>query len=122
MTEKLISIDKTELAAKVAEMSKDGFRLVQICCTLAEAFEITYSFDKEYDLVNCRVSIPRSDPVVPSITNTYLCAFTYENELQDLFGLKVTDMQLNFNGTFYQMAVKTPFNTGASQKTEQKAQ
>jgi len=119
MTEQLIGIQKTELAAKTADMKKNGYRLVQISCTLADSFEITYSFDKEYDLINLRVIVSKTDPVIPSMTGIYLCAFTYENELQDLFGLTVTDMQLNFNGNFYQTAVKTPFNTGTSSKTEQ---
>jgi ech hydrogenase subunit D len=58
-----------------------------------------------------------------SITSSYLCAFTYENELQDLFGLTVKDMQLNFNGNFYQTAVKTPFNNPlAGQKPDKPAQ
>lgn len=119
MTEQLIAIQKTELAAKAAEMSKNGFRLVQIGCTLTDVFEITYSFDKDYDLINMRVSVPKSDAVIPSITEQYLCAFTYENELQDLFGLTITDMKLNFNGNFYQTAFKTPFNASVPQKPEQ---
>jgi ech hydrogenase subunit D len=121
MTEQLIGIDKKDLTAKAAEMSKNGFRLVQIGCTLTDSFEITYSFDKDYDLYNLRMTIPKTSPVIPSITESYLCAFTYENELQDLFGLTVTDMKLNFNGAFYQTAVKTPFNTGVPTNPEQKA-
>ncbi len=118
MTEQMIAIDTKQLVAKITQMSADGYRLVQISCTLADAFEITYSFDKEYNLVNLRVTVAKNDPVIPSITGVYLCAFTYENELQDLFGLTVKDMKLNFNGNFYQTSVKTPFNAGPSKKPE----
>jgi len=52
----------------------------------------------------------------PSITDIYLCAFGYENELQDLFGLTVPGMKLNFNGNFLLTAIKTPFNTGAKKQ------
>jgi len=45
--ETLIKIDKSELLAKVKELQANGNRLVQIACTLAEEFEITYSFDKD---------------------------------------------------------------------------
>jgi|WetSurMetagenome_2_1015567.scaffolds.fasta_scaffold119906_2 ech hydrogenase subunit D len=116
-SEQLIAINSSELVSKAEQMSKDGYRLVQISCTLTESFEITYSFDKEYNLINLRIIIAKTDPIIPSITGSFLCAFTYENELQDLFGLTVKDMQLNFNGNFYQTTFKTPFNNpGISQK------
>lgn len=99
-----------DIPAKAAALAKDGYRLVQICCTVAgETLEVTYSFDKAYALENYRVTLPKSDPAVPSITGVYLAAFTYENELQDLFGVKVSDMALNFNGNFYRLSQKTPF-------------
>jgi ech hydrogenase subunit D len=109
---RFISIDKSELLGQAAQMSRDSFRLVHICCTtLEEGFEITYSFAKGYKFVDYRVTLPRAEPTLPSITGTYLCAFTYENELNDLFGITVTDNALDFKGTFYRMAVKTPFAT-----------
>jgi len=107
----VISLDKNALVAKVAELKKDGYRLVQICATTgAENFEITYSFDKDYKFLNLRLNIPRADAVLPSISGEYFMAFTYENEFQDLFGMKVTDLKLDFGGKFYQLAKKTPFN------------
>jgi ech hydrogenase subunit D len=106
----MTAIEAGEIAAKAAALAKEGYRLVQICCTaLPETLEVTYSFDKEYSLENYRVVLQRSDPSLPSITGAYLAAFTYENELQDLFGIKVSDMALNFNGNFYRIAQKTPF-------------
>jgi ech hydrogenase subunit D len=114
-----IPIDKSELLGQVAQMKREGFRLVHICCTtLADGYEITYSFDKSYKLVNYRVVVPKADPTIPSITGSYFCAFTYENEIQDLFGVTVPDLALNFKGTFYRMAVKTPFATLQPQEPE----
>ncbi len=121
ITEQMITITSSELVSKADKMSKDGFRLVQISCTLTDSFEITYSFDKDYNLVNLRLMIAKNNPVIPSITGIYLCAFTYENELQDLFGLTVKDMQLNFNGNFYQTSIKTPFNNPETQSKPDKA-
>jgi len=60
-------------------------------------------------LCNVRVVLPKNDPVVPSITKAYFAAFTYENELHDLFGITVTDLALDFKGTFYKLSTKTPF-------------
>jgi ech hydrogenase subunit D len=107
----IIAIDRSELPAKASQLCKEGQRLVQICCTTGEeTLEITYSFDKAYSFSNLRVTVPKSDAVIPSITGSYLAAFTYENELQDLFGLKVTDLAINYNGKFYTTAIPTPFN------------
>ena len=106
----MTAIDRSEIAAKAAALAKEGYRLVQICCTVApETLEVIYSFDKAYAFENYRIVLQRNDPSVPSITGSYLAAFTYENELQDLFGIKVSDMALNFNGNFYRLAQKTPF-------------
>jgi ech hydrogenase subunit D len=106
----MTTIDRGQLVARAGEFAKAGHRLVQICCVAGnENLEVTYSFDKEYAMSNLRVVLPRNDAVVPSITSVYLAAFTYENELQDLFGINVTDMALNFKGNFYRLAQKTPF-------------
>ena len=114
----ITNLDRKDLVAKVAELKKDGYRLVQVCATTgAENFEVTYSFDKDYKILNLRLSIPRADAVVPSITGEYFGAFTYENELQDLFGMKVTDLKLDFKGNFYQLAKKTPFNETKAEAT-----
>ncbi|MFH0880853.1 MAG: NADH-quinone oxidoreductase subunit C [Lentisphaerota bacterium] len=110
----LIQLDKAALLPKVAELFAQKYRLVQISCTMTpEAFELTYSFDLQQKLLNLRLLQPKPDLELPSITSIYSCAFTYENELHDLFGLNVRDIGVDFKGNFYRMAVKTPFNTGA---------
>jgi len=128
MTEQqLIStIQKTELPSKAAEMFKQGFRLVYVCCTPGDPLEITYSFDKDYQLFSFRIMVPRAEAVIPSITGSYFCALTYENEMQDLFGIKVENLAVDFKGNFYKLQVKTPYkdaglaqpkaDTGAQQK------
>jgi ech hydrogenase subunit D len=106
----MTTIDRNDIVSKTAELAKSGHRLVQICCTaLAETLEVTYGFDKEYALTNYRVTLQRSDAKLPTITGVYLAAFTYENELQDLFGITIPDMALNFKGNFYRLSQKTPF-------------
>jgi ech hydrogenase subunit D len=107
----LETLDKSKLVAKVGELKASKHRLVQICATtLTDSIEITYSFEKDQRFVSLRLAVPRKDAVIPSITGVYFGAFTYENELQDLFGLKVPDLALNFNGNFYMKAKNEPFN------------
>jgi ech hydrogenase subunit D len=55
--------------------------------------------------------------VVPSISATYLAAFAYENELQDLFGMKVEGLVLDFKGKFYRKRHDAPFNPPACAAT-----
>jgi ech hydrogenase subunit D len=105
----LSTIDKSLILDTALTMFKDGQRLVCISCTAKDNFELTYSYDKDYKMTNFRVILAKEDAVLPSITKAYFAAFTYENELQDLFGIKVTDLALDFKGTFYKLSVKTPF-------------
>lgn len=113
-------ITKSQLPQQAKQFLDDGYRLVQICATtLADEFEITYSFDKNYALQNVRAMVAKSDPVVPSISGVYLCAFTYENEIHDLFGITFTGLALDFKGTFYRKSAATPFAAPQSQSAEQ---
>ena len=60
---------------------------------------------------------------IPSISSYYPAVFPFENEAHDLFGLAITDMQVDFNGFFYQvstaepMSVITPEVKAAREKT-----
>ena len=47
---------------------------------------------------------------IPSISSYYPAVFPFENEAHDLFGLAITDMQLDFNGFFYQVSTAEPMS------------
>lgn len=116
------TITREELAGRVAALTREGHRLVHIACTsLADAFEVTYAFDRDYQLINLRLLVPRSDPVVPSISGALLAAFTYENELQDLFGIRCEGLVLDFKGRFYRKASEKPFACAPTSKAAKPA-
>ena len=117
MEEQKIEIIKpSELVDKVKGFKDKGFRLVQIgATTLKEGLEVNYSFDKEYAFFNLRVELPLSGAKLPSVTGIYWNAFLYENEMADLFGIKVEGINIDYKGNFYRIAKKTPFNPGAKQ-------
>lgn len=102
------------LLKEVEELKADGYRLVQIGCTdIVGSYEINYSFDKGYQLRNLRLTIgPETE--VPSISGIYWGAFVYENEVHDLFGIPVTDINIDFKGTFIKTATKYPFSVTRS--------
>lgn len=95
----------------VKTLHADGHRLVQIGATaLAEGgVELNYSFDKDRQFVNLRLPLAPDNLSAPSITGIYFCAFAYENEIHDLFGVNVEGNKLDFKGNFYKIAEKTPF-------------
>ena len=107
-------ITSSALKARCTELCSLKYRLVQISCTkTAEGMELTYSFDKDYALINLRLT-SAPDGAVPSIQAVYTCAFTYENEIAELFGVTVTDMAVDFSGRLYKCAVPAPFGYNIS--------
>ncbi|MFH1037277.1 MAG: NADH-quinone oxidoreductase subunit C [PVC group bacterium] len=131
--EALITIKKDDLLDRVRGMADGGYRLVQIGCTPLEEFQLDYSFDLDGKFVDLRVMLPREKAhekaVLPSLTGIYLCAFPYENELHDLFGITVTDLAVDYGGNFYRTASRPPMPPPAAvtddkkpplQNTEQK--
>lgn len=47
---------------------------------------------------------------IPSISSYYSAVFPFENEAHDLFGLAITDMQIDFKGFFYQVSTAEPMS------------
>lgn len=116
--QKVITVDLTNRIRTVYDMKRDGYRLVAITCTKTKiGFELSYSFDKDYDFVTLRLEIP-PETEITSISGVYYTAFIYENELKDLFGVNIKHIVLDYDGTFYKLAQKTPFNPQSEAQTE----
>ena len=103
-------VTAAELSGHVQDLIGDGYRLGQICgTTVAEGCEILYSFDKDHTLVNLQVVVPDGEDLT-SITNICWSAFIYENEIQDLFGVKFKHSVLDYGGKLYKVTEPTPWN------------
>lgn len=103
-------VEVSRLIGEVETLKNAGYRLAAISCVkVGEVYEINYSFDKEYELENLRITV-NGDADVPSITGMYWGAFVYENEMHDLFGIQVRGMNIDFKGTFIRTAIKYPFS------------
>ena len=108
--QEIIPIQKDALLGAVSDLFAQGYRMVQIgCTTLENAYELNYSFDKDYHFKNLRVTAQREDEI-QSISVIYPNAFLYENEIHDLFGIKIKNMSVDYKGAFYRTAIKTPFS------------
>lgn len=109
MTMEVIPASPAGMEKIAADMKAEGRRLVVITCTAAaEEYDITYSFDKENNLVHYRLTVPEGT-VIPSIGASYGGAFVYENEIHDLYGFTFSGMTLDFGGTFIRTSVPYPF-------------
>jgi len=112
MTPTIHTIQPGELVSRARTFKEQGFRLVQICATrLPDALELTYSFDLNAQFENLRLQLPPESATVPSISSVYWCAFLYENEMHDLFNLKVEGLAVDFHGALYHTSVKYPFGS-----------
>jgi len=101
-----------QLRDEVRAMRKQGQRLVQMSATrLPDEVELTYSFDLNDHLTNFRLVLPGEDTVLPSISEIYGCAILYENEIHDLFDVRVDGLTVDFKGNLYNTAVKFPFGS-----------
>lgn len=106
----IIPVEASDILNKARSMKTEGYRLLQICATkVSEGFEILYSFDKDHELTNIRLTIPEEEEV-QSITGEYWGAFIYENEMHDLFGIKIVNSELDYGGHFFKVSQPTPWN------------
>jgi ech hydrogenase subunit D len=104
-------IKPEELLPRVKKFFEEKHRLAAVSCSkLGGALQIDYTFDKDYVFADLRIILPSEKPSLPSITQIYFAAFTYENELHDLFGVKFDGLALDFQGNFYRTQQKTIFN------------
>lgn len=108
-TQNITEISHENIIANVLKLKHEGYRLVQICATMSgEDYDIVYSFAKEYEFV-CLRTIISQDIEIPSISSVYPPSFLYENEMKDLFGVKIFSISIDYNGNFYRLDTKTPF-------------
>lgn len=108
-------ISPSLLLGDVLLLKNDGYRLVAITCTYKNGVQLTYSFDKDYDFVNLRLNID-DDTEIESISCIYPYSFLYENEIKELFGVKIQNISLDFNNSLYKIAEKTPFKIQKEEK------
>ncbi|RJR35852.1 MAG: NADH-quinone oxidoreductase subunit C [Desulfobacteraceae bacterium] len=105
-----VAVEREEILGRVRNLFNEGYRLVQMSCTKLDRFQVDYTFDKAYRFFNLRVTLAEGDAALPSITPSYACAFTYENEIRDLFGVQFEGIGIDYGGNFYRVGVKAPFS------------
>lgn len=100
-----------DIVSRTQEFKAKGWRFVQCCASRAgeATFELVYSFidDTTAEVANLRTLISANDEV-PSVGAVYPGAFMFENEMHDLYGITVTNMNLDYRGGFYHLHIPAP--------------
>ena len=114
-----------ELLPHVQALKGVGARFVQMHaerCVDDGLYRLLYTFinvraaqeqiarDGNYAIENLVVEGIDQYQEIPSISSYYPAVFPFENEAHDLFGLAITDMQVDFKGFFYQVSTAEPMS------------
>lgn len=114
-----------ELLSHVQALKGVGARFVQMHaerCVDDGSYRLVYTFinvraaqeniaqDGSYAIGNLVVEGIDQYQEIPSISSYYPAVFPFENEAHDLFGLAITDMQIDFKGFFYQVSTAEPMS------------
>jgi Ni,Fe-hydrogenase III component G len=98
--ENIREIKKDELLAEGKKFLDTGGKFVTaICSDLGEHLEVTYFFSHDAGTVmnGLRYKVTK-DEEVPSLSGVTLATVLIENEMKELFGLKVTDLAIDYGG------------------------
>lgn len=105
----IIPIEMAQFLSTVIRFKMDKMRLVQLCASrLPGQYELSYCFAKGLDMWTLRLVVGEDEPV-PSITQIYPCAFIQENETAELFGVKIENIQNDYQNRLYRIDRETPF-------------
>ena len=114
-----------ELLSRVQALKGVGARFVQMHAERNVddgTYRLIYTFinvraaqeqiarDGSYAIENLVVEGIDQYQEIPSISSYYPAVFPFENEAHDLFGLAITDMQIDFKGYFYQVSTAEPMS------------
>lgn len=118
-----VAID--ELLPHVQALKSAGARFVQMHAERSVddgSYRLVYTFinvraaqehiaqDGSYAIENLVAEGIDQYQEIPSISSYYPAVFPFENEAHDLFGLAITDMQIDFKGFFYQVSTAEPMS------------
>ena len=102
-------ISVVDLMLEVKRFFEKNARMIQLgCAQNGEVFELNYSFDVNGAFENIRV-LTDGNEVIPSVSTIYLCAFIYENEIHDLYGINFEGIAVDYKGTLIKTAKVHPF-------------
>jgi Ni,Fe-hydrogenase III component G len=98
--ENLIQIDKSAIVGEGKKLMEAGAKFVTaVCNDLDKELEVTYFFssNRGTEMKGLRCTVGK-DEEVQSLSGVTLAAVLIENELQELFGLQVKGIAIDYGG------------------------
>ncbi|GHU55002.1 hypothetical protein FACS1894132_10470 [Clostridia bacterium] len=122
MQQEITVIDHKKLLETISFYKQKKARLIAITASSKENTELSYSFDANdtSNTVQKIVRINITNETIDSISEIYPYAFLYENEIKELFGVKIKNISLDFDGNLYKVSKKEAFNPNAKEETFKK--
>jgi Ni,Fe-hydrogenase III component G len=98
--ENIREINKDDIVSEGKKLLDAGAKFVTaVCSDLDEKLEVTYLFSSKSgtELTCLRYKIGK-DEEVASLSGTTLATVLIENEMKELFGLKIKDLAIDYGG------------------------
>lgn len=98
--ENIKEISKDEIVSEVRQLMETGAKFVTaVCSDLDDKFEVLYFFSKNSgtELSCLRYRVAKEEEVL-SPSGTTLATVLIDNEMKELFGLKIKDLAIDYGG------------------------
>lgn len=113
-------VNHDNVLSSVGMKRQQGYRFITMTCFNAgEGYDILYHLEKDYVLSTLRLHLEEGQSL-PSITGIYFAAVLIENEIQDMFGITVDGVAIDFKGRMLlsENAPKMPLNKKCGMKVD----
>lgn len=105
-------IEPEQVVALALEKKAQGWRFVECHANRPykdQGVEVIWSFaNDEQKLLECYEAFVPVDGTIKSLSQVYPCAFIFENEMHDLFGITVENLSIDYQGGFYRLHYEAP--------------
>ncbi len=94
-------VSRARLRAQAGRLRAEGWRFVTASCVnRAAGWTVVYHFERDGRLRHLRLEVTNGE-TLPAIDASYPAAFLVENEIQELHGLPVQGMRIDYRGRLY---------------------
>jgi hypothetical protein len=107
-----IPIDSRDILGIASEKLAADWRFLEVHANRPyknDKVEIMWSFiDDVTQKVESYEAFVDPGASVDSLSHLYPCAFMFENEMHDLYGIDVRNLSLDYQGSFYRLRIDSP--------------
>jgi ech hydrogenase subunit D len=119
MLDNLEIVTRENLLDRIHRLADDRYRFVTLtCCDNGDGtLDVYYHLDSNLKLLTLKLTVSREEGI-PSISRIYFAALLVENEIQELFGLPVSGLLIDYGNRLLlsEGAPETPMACGVDVK------